>query len=369
VSEENPPIVFATFFGDVAVDAVCDDAEVQKNLRALEWIKEIVEGSNGSLFYETKDDSKMVVATLWDTEVKVDVRECAQRSLSSVNWSQGHVPAFVNESAMCIQMGDGAFDGLPDLDLCASLLLLLSADAVPSTMIPTTLYHCLPLKEIVAMLGSGDSDVVEGAISSLGGREGPAAKRLLKQSVYQAREPILCIAALEAIVFGRHQVNAKPYLPLIVEYTMHAPGEVKVRAIELLGLIVDYRDKHLIAVLRRLIRYNHHCVQHYLLQPYVEMAGADAAEDLIFLLKHRPPSWHDEIIRAISSLEAGLARQILSTFYPKAENHLGPVIAEALRALSSSPGEIAATEFVLGLNHSGPIDDLVDIDADLLRFD
>jgi hypothetical protein len=68
-------------------------------------------------------------------------------------------------------------------------------------------------------------------------------------------------------------------------------------------------------------------------------------------------------------LEAGLARQILSTFYPKAENHLGPVIAEALRMLSSSPGEIAATEFVLGLNHSGPIDDLVDIDADLLRFD
>lgn len=176
------------------------------------------------------------------------------------------------------------------------------------------------------------------------------------------------MAALEAIVFGRHSIKVKPYFPLIVEYTRHVDHAIMVRAIELFGLTVDVRNKELLPVMRRLVRINHHSVQHLILNNYARMAGSDAVEDFIFLLKHRDEDWQHDIIHALCEIASASSKQVLIAHYPKAAPDIQTIISTALLGECTCDSERAATEFLLDINHTKPVDDLSSIDASL-RFD
>ena len=366
--QSPPKITIETFFGSLPIRGDIEPYEVQRNLRALDWIEQIVDGSNGGLEYEVSDDRTLVVGVVGHSTVKVDVLKCAERSLEELNYMQGHVPAFVDGAEICIQMSEEAHSEVPDLDLCVALLLLMNANGVKPEHLPTTLYSCLPLSDIKAMFVHEDESVIQSAIDSLGCREGAAAKRLLKQCVYQAKEPTHILAALEAIVFGRHSIKVKPYLPLIVEYTRHVDHAIKVRAIELFGLTLNVKDKALLPVMRRLVRFNHHSVQHLILNSYARMAGSDSVEDFIFLLKHRDEDWQHDIIHALCEIGSASSKQVLIAHYPKAAPEIQSIISTALLEECTCDSERAAIEFLLAINHTKPVDDLSSIDASL-RFD
>jgi hypothetical protein len=80
---------------------------------AISWIDEIVADSNGALEYENTSTGVVVAAHMGKVKIQIDVRLCAERSLSECYWTQGHVPAFVNSSEICIEMGSGYTHNVP----------------------------------------------------------------------------------------------------------------------------------------------------------------------------------------------------------------------------------------------------------------
>lgn len=331
-------------------------------MRALSWIDEIVNGSNGALDYEHTSNGVMVVGYMEAVKVKVDVRVCAERSLNHNHWSEGHVPACVESSDVCIEMGSDFEQYVPDLDLCASLLMLLASEGVPLPMYPSTLYQFLPLQELQNMLGSPDHEVVIHAIEAIGTKQCAASLRQLKRSIYQASDEIFVVTALRALSY-RREVNMKPYLPLLVELTNSDRLECKVPAVEMLSLIIDASQKQHMPILRRLIRFNDSCIAVYILSLYVDMAGKEALPDCIYLLQHRDHTWHAQVIRAMCSIQDPLVKQVLSAYYPAAMPQEKNLIEEYFNDESSCRIEQEVNDYVFSrLAAPKPLEELESID-------
>ena len=62
--QSPPKITIETFFGSLPMRGDIEPYEVQRNLRALDWIEQIVDGSNGGLEYEVSDDRTLVVGVV-----------------------------------------------------------------------------------------------------------------------------------------------------------------------------------------------------------------------------------------------------------------------------------------------------------------
>ena len=360
-AEEEPTWTLQTSFGAVEVFPFIDDETINKNLRALCWIEEIVAGSNGALTYQKNGSNRLISAHVGEVKIAVDPRLCVERSLGKYHWGSGHVPAFVNGHELCIEMEEAHDPDMPDVDLCVSLLLLLSAEGVKPAMLPSTLYPYLPLCEVKNMLSDSNFTVVEAAIQSLGARRCKASLALLKKTVYHASFAVFTIAAIETLLMGRH-VNSNSYMPLIVELTNSDAIDIKARAVEMLGLYVDVGKKEYIPVFKRLVHFDNESVPVYLLRPYGEMAGVEAIEDLLHILHHKDPSWHEFAVQALLSISHPLAHQALAAYAMVATDGIKTLILEGFTANASSSSERAVVEFLVALKgEPAPSQDLSDL--------
>ncbi len=318
IKQRKPHITSAgnisSTFGLIKVEGDFDKDDLQRNIMAISWIDEIVADSNGALEYENTSTGVVVAAHMGKVKIQVDVRLCAERSLSECYWTHGHVPAFVNSSELCIEMGSGYTHNVPDLDLCAALLMLLSSKDVPIEMYPSTLYKFFPFKELQGMLSDKNENVVKNTLSAMGQLECAASLRQLKKALYQTPNEAFVMTALEALFYGR-DFNMKPYMALLVELTNSKQKECKVSAIQMLGLILDSTQKEYMHILRRLIRFEHHCVLGPLLDTYILMAREEALPDCLYLLENRKSYWHPEIVRRLCEIDHPLVKQALSVRY------------------------------------------------------
>ena len=238
IKQRKPHITSAgnisSTFGLIKVEGDFDKEDLQRNIMAISWIDEIVADSNGALEYENTSTGVVVAAHMGKVKIQIDVRLCAERSLSECYWTQGHVPAFVNSSEICIEMGSGYTHNVPDLDLCAALLMLLSSEDVPIEMYPSTLYMFFPFKELQGMLSDKNENVVKNTLTAMGQLECAPSLRQLKKALYQTPNEAFVMTALEALFYGR-DFNMKPYMPLLVELTNSKQKECKVSAIQMLA--------------------------------------------------------------------------------------------------------------------------------------
>lgn len=301
-------------FGLIKVEGDFDKHDLQRNIMAISWIDEIVGDSNGALEYENTSTGVVVAAHMGKVKIQVDVRLCAERSLSECYWTHGHVPAFVNSSELCIEMGSGYTHNVPDLDLCAALLMLLSSEDVPIEMYPSTLYKFIPFKQLQGMLSDKNEDVVKNTLSAMGQLECAASLRQLKKALYQTSNEVFVMTAMEALFYGR-DFNMKPYMPLLVELTNSKQNQCKVSAIQMLGLILDSTQTEYMQVLRRVIRFDHHCVLGPVLDTYILMAQEEALPDCLYLLENRKAYWHSEVVRRLCEIDHPLVKQALSVRY------------------------------------------------------
>jgi len=359
---EEAPRVLSTAFGSLEIDTDATPEDVERNLRALSWIEEIVEDSNGALTYAMDDTNRLIVVEMTGVEIIIDVRLCAQRSLSSNHWFHGHVPASVNGREVCINMSDEYYPEVPDLDLCASLLLLLTAEGVSHAMLPSTLYAYLPLENVRELLLDSNCDVVESALASLGQRSCRASLSLLKDSISQASSSILVFTAVEALLMGR-DVKAKPYMPLLVELTNSQESDVKARAIELFCFHLDTTQKEYIPILKRLVHFSDMCVPAFVLRPYAQMAGSEAIEDLLSILDHRDSSWHEGAVRALMVIDHPLAMQALSAYAMVAMKEIREAIFQHLRMGPATSLEETVAAFIVGLKNDSPAEALQDLSS------
>ncbi|MDA8838442.1 hypothetical protein N9N26_04215 [Candidatus Poseidoniales archaeon] len=318
IKQRKPRITSAgnisSTFGLIKVEGDFDKHDLQRNIMAISWIDEIVEDSNGALEYENTSTGVVVAAHMGKVKILVDVRLCAERFLSECYWTHGHVPAFVNSSELCIEMGSGYTHNVPDLDLCAALLMLLSSQDVPIEMYPSTLYQFFPFKELQGMLSDKNENVVKNTLSAMGQLECAASLRQLQKALYQSPNEVFVMTAMEALFYGR-DFNMKQFMPLLVELTNSNHIDCKVRAIHMLGLILDSTQTEYMHVLRRVIRFDHHCVLGPVLDTYILMAQEEALPDCLYLLENRKPYWHSEVVRRLCEIDHPLVKQALSVRY------------------------------------------------------
>jgi hypothetical protein len=325
-----------------------DEDDVQRNMLALTWIDDIVNDSNGSLEYENTSNGVVAVGYLDSVKIQIDVRLCAERSLNQDYWEEGHVPAFVNSNEICIEMGDDYNHQVPDLDLCAALLMLLSSKGVPLSMYPSTLYQFMPFDKLKGMLADEDDSVVKHTLRAMGQLACAASLRQLKKTLHQAKDESFVVTALEALYYGRG-INMKPYMPLLVEFSNSDNTLSKVSAIEMIGLIVTPSQKEYLPILKRLIQFNDPCVFGHVLDLYIEMAQEDALQDCIHLLQYRNEIWHTFIVQKLCTIQHPLVRNFLSVRYITnsiSSNEQG-LIENYLNEGSETQTEKAVAEYIL----------------------
>ena len=343
-------------FGVIRVSEEIDEIDVQRNMLALTWIDDIVNDSNGSLEYENTSNGVVVVGYLDNVKIQVDVRLCAERALNLDYWEQGHVPAFVNSNEICIEMGDDYDHQVPDLDLCAALLMLLSSKGVPLSMYPSTLYKFMPFEKLKGMLADEDDTVVKNTLGAMGQLACTASLRQLKKALHQAKDESFTITALEALFYGR-DINMKPYLPLLVEISNSDNTPSKVSAIEMIGLIVTPSQKEYLPILKRLIHFNDPCVFGPVLDIYIEMAQEDALQDCIHLLQHWGQIWHTFIVRKLCTIQHPMVRTFLSVRY--VTNSISSkergLIERYLNEASETQTEKAVVDYILSRSSFGTL--------------
>jgi hypothetical protein len=343
-------------FGVIKVSEEMDEDDVQRNMLALTWIDDIVNDSNGSLEYENTSNGVVVVGYLDNVKIQVDVRLCAERALNLDYWEQGHVPAFVNSNEICIEMGDDYDHQVPDLDLCAALLMLLSSKGVPLSMYPSTLYKFMPFEKLKGMLADEDDTVVKNTLGAMGQLACTASLRQLKKALHQAKDESFTITALEALFYGR-DINMKPYLPLLVEISNSDNTPSKVSAIEMIGLIVTPSQKEYLPILKRLIHFNDPCVFGPVLDIYIEMAQEDALQDCIHLLQHWGQIWHTFIVRKLCTIQHPMVRTFLSVRY--VTNSISSkergLIERYLNEASETQTEKAVVDYILSRSSFGTL--------------
>ncbi len=335
-------------FGVIRVSEEIDEIDIQRNMVALTWIDDIVNDSNGALEYENTSNGVVAVGYMDDVKVQVDVRLCAERALNLDYWEQGHVPAFVNSNELCIEMGNDYDHQVPDLDLCAALLMLLSSKGVPLTMYPSTLYKFFPFEKLTALLVHEDDTVVKHTLEAMGQLSCAASLRQLKKMVHQARDESLVMITLEALYYGRG-MNMKAYLPLLVEISNSDQLASKVRAIEMIGLVVTPSQKEYLPILKRLVQFDDPCVLGPVLDTYIEMAQENALQDCIHLFRYRNEIWQMEIIRKLCTIQHPLVRNFLSVRYitNAASTYEREFIERYLIEGSETQTEKALVEYVL----------------------
>jgi len=331
-----------------------DEIDIQQNMVALTWIDDIVSDSNGALHYENTSNGVVAVGYMDDVKVQVDVRLCAERALNLDYWEQGHVPAFVNSNELCIEMGNDYNHQVPDLDLCAALLMLLSSKGVPLTMYPSTLYKFFPLEKLTTLLVHEDDTVVKHTLEAMGQLSCAASLRQLKKMVHRARDETLVMTTLEALYYGRG-INMKAYLPLLIEISNSDQPASKVSAIEMIGLVVTPAQKECLPILKRLVQFDHPCVLGPVLDTYIEMAREDALQDCIYLLKYRNEIWHMDIIRKLCTIQHPLVRNFLSVRYitNAASTYERECIERSLNEGCETQTEKALVEYILSANVFG----------------
>jgi hypothetical protein len=343
-------------FGVIKVSEEMDEDDVQRNMLALTWIDDIVNDSNGSLEYENTSNGVVAVGYLDNVKIQVDVRLCAERALNLDYWEQGHVPAFVNSNEICIEMGDDYDHQVPDLDLCAALLMLLSSKGVPLSMYPSTLYKFMPFEKLKGMLADEDDTVVKNTLGAMGQLACTASLRQLKKALHQAKDESFTITALEALFYGR-DINMKPYLPLLVEISNSDNTPSKVSAIEMIGLIVTPSQKEYLPILKRLIHFNDPCVFGPVLDIYIEMAQEDALQDCIHLLQHWGQIWHTFIVRKLCTIQHPMVRTFLSVRY--VTNSISSkergLIERYLNEASETQTEKAVVDYILSRSSFGTL--------------
>lgn len=343
-------------FGVIKVSEEMDEDDVQRNMLALTWIDDIVNDSNGSLEYENTSNGVVAVGYLDNVKIQVDVRLCAERALNLDYWEQGHVPAFVNSNEICIEMGDDYDHQVPDLDLCAALLMLLSSKGVPLSMYPSTLYKFMPFEKLKGMLADEDDTVVKNTLGAMGQLACAASLRQLKKALHQAKDESFTITALEALFYGR-DINMKPYLPLLVEISNSDNTPSKVSAIEMIGLIVTPSQKEYLPILKRLIHFNDPCVFGPVLDIYIEMAQEDALQDCIHLLQHWGQIWHTFIVRKLCTIQHPMVRTFLSVRY--VTNSISSkergLIERYLNEASETQTEKAVVDYILSRSSFGTL--------------
>ena len=343
-------------FGVIRVSEEIDEIDVQRNMLALTWIDDIVNDSNGSLEYENTSNGVVAVGYLDNVKIQVDVRLCAERALNLDYWEQGHVPAFVNSNEICIEMGDDYDHQVPDLDLCAALLMLLSSKGVPLSMYPSTLYKFMPFEKLKGMLADEDDTVVKNTLGAMGQLACTASLRQLKKALHQAKDESFTITALEALFYGR-DINMKPYLPLLVEISNSDNTPSKVSAIEMIGLIVTPSQKEYLPILKRLIHFNDPCVFGPVLDIYIEMAQEDALQDCIHLLQHWGQIWHTFIVRKLCTIQHPMVRTFLSVRY--VTNSISSkergLIERYLNEASETQTEKAVVDYILSRSSFGTL--------------
>ena len=352
-------------FGVIKVSEEIDEDDVQRNMLALTWIDDIVNDSNGSLEYENTSNGIVAVGYLDSVKIQVDVRLCAERALNVDYWEQGHVPAFVNSNEICIEMGDDYNHQVPDLDLCAALLMLLSSKGVPLSMYPSTLYQYMPFDKLTGMLTHENDTVVKNTLQAMGQLACAASLSQLKKTLHQAKDESFVVTALEALFYGR-SINMKPYLPLLVEISNSDNTPSKVSAIEMIGLIVKPSQKEYLPILKRLIHFNNPCVFGPVLDIYVEMAQEDALQDCIHLLQHWGEIWHTFIVRKLCSIQHPLVRTFLSVRYVTnslSSNERG-LIERYLNEASETQTEKAVVDYILSRSSFGTPSTTSDDDDD-----
>jgi len=335
-------------FGVIRVSEEIDEIDVQRNMLALTWIDDIVNDSNGSLEYENTSNGVVAVGYLDSVKIQIDVRLCAERSLNQDYWEEGHVPAFVNSNEICIEMGDDYNHQVPDLDLCAALLMLLSSKGVPLSMYPSTLFQFMPFDKLKGMLADEDDSVVKHTLRAMGQLACAASLRQLKKTLHQAKDESFVVTALEALYYGRG-INMKPYMPLLVEFSNSDNTISKVSAIEMIGLIVTPSQKEYLPILKRLIQFNDPCVFGHVLDLYIEMAQEDALQDCIHLLQYRNEIWHTFIVQKLCTIQHPLVRNFLSVRYITnsiSSNEQG-LIENYLNEGSETQTEKAVVEYIL----------------------
>lgn len=352
-------------FGVIKVSEEIDEDDVQRNMLALTWIDDIVNDSNGSLEYENTSNGIVAVGYLDSVKIQVDVRLCAERALNVDYWEQGHVPAFVNSNEICIEMGDDYNHQVPDLDLCAALLMLLSSKGVPLSMYPSTLYQYMPFDKLTGMLTHENDTVVKNTLQAMGQLACAASLSQLKKTLHQAKDESFVVTALEALFYGR-SINMKPYLPLLVEISNSDNTPSKVSAIEMIGLIVKPSQKEYLPILKRLIHFNNPCVFGPVLDIYVEMAQEDALQDCIHLLQHWGEIWHTFIVRKLCSIQHPMVRTFLSVRY--VTNSLSStergLIERYLNEASETQTEKAVVDYILSRSSFGTPSTTSDDDDD-----
>lgn len=352
-------------FGVIKVSEEIDEDDVQRNMLALTWIDDIVNDSNGSLEYENTSNGIVAVGYLDSVKIQVDVRLCAERALNVDYWEQGHVPAFVNSNEICIEMGDDYNHQVPDLDLCAALLMLLSSKGVPLSMYPSTLYQYMPFDKLTGMLTHENDTVVKNTLQAMGQLACAASLSQLKKTLHQAKDESFVVTALEALFYGR-SINMKPYLPLLVEISNSDNTPSKVSAIEMIGLIVKPSQKEYLPILKRLIHFNNPCVFGPVLDIYVEMAQEDALEDCIHLLQHWDKIWHTFIVSKLCSIQHPMVRTFLSVRY--VTNSLSStergLIERYLNEASETQTEKAVVDYILSRSSFGTPSTTSDDDDD-----
>lgn len=352
-------------FGVIRVSEEIDEIDVQRNMLALTWIDDIVNDSNGSLEYENTSNGVVAVGYLDNVKIQVDVRLCAERALNLDYWEQGHVPAFVNSNEVCIEMGDDYNHQVPDLDLCAALLMLLSSKGVSLSMYPSTLYKFMPFDKLKAMLADEDDSVVKNTLQAMGQLACAASLRQLKKTLQQAKDESFVVTALEALFYGR-DINMKPYMPLLVEISNSDNTPSKVSAIEMIGLIVTPSQKEYLPILKRLIQFNNPCVFGPVLDIYIEMAQEDALQDCINLLQNWDEIWHTFIVRKLCTIQHPMVHTFLSVRY--VTNSISSkergLIERYLNEKSETQTEKAVVDYILSRSSFGTLSTTSDDDDD-----
>ncbi|DAC46563.1 MAG TPA: hypothetical protein D7H93_02280, partial [Candidatus Poseidoniales archaeon] len=93
IKQRKPHITSAgnisSTFGLIKVEGDFDKDDLQRNIMAISWIDEIVADSNGALEYENTSTGVVVAAHMGKVKIQIDVRLCAERSLSECYWTQG----------------------------------------------------------------------------------------------------------------------------------------------------------------------------------------------------------------------------------------------------------------------------------------
>lgn len=352
-------------FGVIRVSEEIDEIDVQRNMLALTWIDDIVNDSNGSLEYENTSNGVVAVGYLDNVKIQVDVRLCAERALNLDYWEQGHVPAFVNSNEVCIEMGDDYNHQVPDLDLCAALLMLLSSKGVSLSMYPSTLYKFMPFDKLKAMLADEDDSVVKNTLQAMGQLACAASLRQLKKTLQQAKDESFVVTALEALFYGR-DINMKPYMPLLVEISNSDNTPSKVSAIEMIGLIVTPSQKEYLPILKRLIQFNNPCVFGPVLDIYIEMAQEDALQDCINLLQNWDEIWHTFIVRKLCTIQHPMVHTFLSVRYVtnSISSKERDLIERYLNEKSETQTEKAVVDYILSRSSFGPPSNTSDDDDD-----